>query len=283
MTKQKKHDIIYYSVMAAWPILQFSVFYVAVNINSVALSFQKFNAGLFEWNGLVNYKDVFESLSILGEAFVNSFLLYVISLLCGTVPALIFSYYIYKKRLCSKFFQTLLFMPSIISAIVMVSMYSAVIDGVLANILHKNTLLFGDSAFAYIIFYNIWVGFGVNVLLYAGAMSGISDSVIEAASLDGASPLCEFIRIVIPSIYGTLSTFLITGIANIFINQANLYAFYGRRATDLTIGYYLYVQVDIGYENYGRMAAMGVLLTIIVVPVTLLVRKGLEALGPSEE
>ena len=80
------------------------------------------------------------------------------------------------------------------------------------------------------------------MLMYSGAMSGVSDSVIEAAKLDGITPIREFFYIIVPLIYPTLVTFLVVEVAGIFTNQMNLYNFYGLKAeySLYTFGYFLY-------------------------------------------
>lgn len=82
--------------------------------------------------------------------------------------------------------------------------------------------------------------------------------------------------------------FLITGVASIFVNQINLYSFYGgtAHASVQTFGYYLYMatkQADGDYGSYPRLAAFGLILTAVAIPLTLLVRWLLEKFGPSED
>ena len=146
-----------------------------------------------------------------------------------------------------------------------------------------------------ILFFNIWVSFGVNVLMFTGAMSGINASVIESAQLDGANVVTEFFYISVPMIFQTVSTFIILGMTGIFTNQMNLYTFYAYEAPSSleTMGYYLYkaasradyinVEGLKGYLNYPQLAALGLILTCIVAPITFLVRKLFDKYGPSED
>lgn len=55
--------------------------------------------------------------------------------------------------------------------------------------------------------------------MYLGSMNTISDSVIESAQLEGAGFFTEFFHIVLPLCYSTIVTFLVVGIASIFVNQ----------------------------------------------------------------
>ena len=134
-------------------------------------------------------------------------------------------------------------------------------------------------------FYNLFVSFGTSTLMYSNAMDNISPAQVDAARLEGAVGLKEFYYITFPMIYPTFSTFFITGVATIFTNQYNLYSFFGEGSSIQTYGYWLYVQVAgaVSQSEYPVVAAVGIFLTIIAVPLTLIVKKLLEKFGPSED
>ena len=116
-------------------------------------------------------------------------------------------------------------------------------------------------------------------------MNGIPPEMIEAGKMDGVTPLREFINLVLPSIYGTFSTLIIVAVAGVFTNQLNLYSFFGKGAQpqNSTIGYYLYNQTQsASLAGYPRLAAMGIIFTLIVAPVTLLVRYVVNKFDPTE-
>jgi ABC-type sugar transport system permease subunit len=116
-------------------------------------------------------------------------------------------------------------------------------------------------------------------------MNNISDSVIEACKLDGANTLQEIWYIVLPLIYPTFVTFIVVGVGGIFIGQMGLYSFFGEGATpDIqTFGYWFFVRTKAaGAKDYPELAAVGLLMTAIVAPITLLVKYGLEKLGPKQ-
>ena len=145
-----------------------------------------------------------------------------------------------------------------------------------------------STRFFAVMFYNLLVGFGVNVLMYSNAMSAISEEVVEAAHLDGATGLKEFWFITLPSIYPTLVTFLITALAGMFLNQYNLYSFFGsgEHFGLQTYGLYFYVQTlvaDGSRAEYSQISAIGLWLTFIALPLTYGVKFLLEKLGPSED
>ncbi|PWM75294.1 MAG: hypothetical protein DBX59_02375 [Bacillota bacterium] len=296
MSKKKK-DLIFCLLIIAVPAIQFGIFYIGVNLNSLLMAFQSYNVdktqntGYYVFNHFENFKTIYLELKYGSEvwtALKNSFVVFGYNVVIGITLALVFSLYIYKKMVLSKFFRVLLFLPSILSSIVTVTMYKYFVESGLPEFLGlANGLLSNpDTAMGTLIFFMIWIGFGTQVLMYSGAMSGIDDSVIEAAKLDGASPLREFVSVILPMIYPTLVTFLVVNVAGIFTNQLNLYSFYGNGAEVKyrTIGYFLFRNTKLASNaELPGLAAYGVVLTVISVPLTLGVRYLLERFGPSED
>lgn len=304
--KERQKDLIFYVIMMAWPVAQFCIFYIGVNFNSFLMAFQRLgmDGSIEGWTFDIMGEALQSLLGLDGttnftSAAVRSLQAYGVGLFIGTPLGLLFSYYIYKKLPFSGAFRVLLFMPSIISGIVMVAMFKffvqdavPVISEEIFGIKMKYGWLSGrspaDTKFATIMFFNTWSGFGSGVLMYSNAMSGSSQEVVESAHLDGAVGIQEFIHITIPAIYPTLSTFLVTGVAGIFTNQAGLFSFFGSSAdVDIrTYGYELYVRTLKAGNNvtqYSLLSALGMWMTFVAVPLTFLVKWALEKFGPSED
>ena len=120
-------------------------------------------------------------------------------------------------------------------------------------------------------------------------MEGISFSIIESAQIDGVTPLREFISIVIPMIYPTIVTFLVVQVGGLFTNQMHLYTFYGGGAeySLYTMGYHLYKKtLGVGsttLSDYPYLSALGLVLTLVSLPITFTVKFLLEKFGPDKE
>ena len=303
---KRKKDLIFYVVMLALPVLQFSIFYVGVNFNSILMIFQKYDEASKDFifldahNIFKNFTDVFHSLkteTVFPFALKNSLISYAVSLVAGTVLALVFSYYIYKQFPMHGLVKVVLFTPSIISGMVLVSIFIQFVNSVIPDVFQmisgSETKILPfitkpptSKTFGTILFYCIWIGFGGNILLYVGAMNNISESVSEACRLDGANLFQEMIYIVFPLIYPTFVTFMVVGVGGIFTNQMALYSFFGGDAAESlqTFGYYLFRMTKAASDNGGReypfLATMGILMTLIVAPLTFLVKWALEKVGP---
>ncbi|MCQ3035498.1 MAG: sugar ABC transporter permease [Bacilli bacterium] len=286
LTKSRVGDIIFYCILLAWPLLQFGVFYVGTSLTSLVIGFRENGNGAFS---LTNFLDGYKNLVVdpaWRDALFHSVQAYLITVVISVPLGLLFSYYIYKKLFGSKLFRIILFLPSIISALVLASIFIAFAGKAGFGNLFKDT----KSSFWLIMAFNIWMSFGTNVLMYSNAMGNISPEVIEAAKLDGCSPFREFFHVILPAIYPTITVFLVVGFAGVFINQFNLPNFFGLDggARWETIGYRLYY-LALGAKNSGSLAlrakyaAYGVSLTLIAVPFTYLIKYLLERFGPSEK
>lgn len=300
--KGRGKNLFYWGILA-FPILQFVIFYIGVNLNSFALAFQKFDAekgfqfigidNLFE--NFINVFKMIEETSYLQSAFKNSLILFVCSIVICLPVTLLFSYYIYKKRTLSRFYKVILFLPHVISSITLVIIYKYFAEQALPEVVLR---LFGkeiegllsnpDTEFYAILLFTVFISFGVQTLIYSGAMSGISPEIEEAAKLDGITPLKEFLLIDIPMIAPTISVFVVSSTAMIFVNQMNLYSFYGSGASNYsiwTIGYYMYQGITSSHTtlaDYPYYASFGLVMTMITIPITLFIRRALNKIDPSE-
>lgn len=296
LTKKRWGELVFYCCLIAYPLAQFTVFYVCVNFNSILLAFKQYNPETVTYSfwGFGNFakfaKDVMSDYAM-RSAFSNSFWLYLCGLVIGMPLNLIFAFFMYKKIPLSGFFRVVLFLPQIISTLVISLMFRYFVENGLSSLSFPgfNLLLSKKTGFPTMIFYNIWAGFGTQILIYTSSMNQISDSVVESARLDGASFLREFWSITLPSIFPAVTTFLVVGVAGFFTNQANLYNFYGGAARDdmLTLGYVFFRKIagsnDASFAQYPYAAAAGLLFTIIAAPITLAAKWALEKFGPSAE
>lgn len=299
LANKTTQDLIFCLIVLLVPVVQFLIFYIGVNVNSFVMAFQKYEIdeltglGKYIWNGFENFKVMFVEIQEGGKfgfALKNSFTAFFWVTLVGMTLSLVFSLYIFKKMPGHGVFRVLLFAPSVLSAIVTVTMYKFFVESAIPVLLNMpdgmGLLSNPDTGMATIIFFNVWISFGTQILMYSGAMNGIDPSITEAAKLDGANPFVEFFQIILPLIFPTIQTFLVTGVASLFISQLNLVAFKGLQAKPefVTIGYYLFKDAQAATQaRMPVLATYGVCLTVIAVPLTLLTRGALEKYGPSIE
>ena len=311
-TRNQKR-LVFYILMFALPLLQFLLFYLYVNFNSFVIAFQKKTPILGSiTNGYEvtftgeNFKKAFEFFfsKDCGKMIGNSLKLLFCQIVIVTPLALLFSYYIAKEKPGSSFFRIMLYLPQVISVVVLGLLFQYVVGTVYPKAMEQYFdkevvgLLLSSSSyeqnFNTALIFTLWFSFGTNVLIYTGAMSGVDQSIVESAQLDGVNSFQEFLFIYVPMIFSTVTTFVITGLAGIFNNQMNLHIFFGNSDGNVDVfGYYFYRITAMNIASGGNasgnlmslntLAALGLIATAILIPLTLLTRKLLEKYGPSVE
>lgn len=288
---RNKGDLLFYCILLLIPVVQICVFYFGVNSQSIMMAFQYYekDTNTFYWDPTLNWQEFAANIKtpFFWSMVGSSFIVWLCTQFAGTILALFFSYYIYKRKTLYKFFKFVLFLPSIIPALMLVLIFKfftmeamPVFFGSAKEILNNK-----DSFFWIVTAFTVWISFGSQVLVYSGAMDQVPVEVIEAGKLDGVTPFREFINIVIPYIAPTIATFVVAGVATIFTNQNNLYSFYGEYIPDAkykTIGYELYClisQSGDGMDRYCYASFLGLMSTCIAVPLTFLVRKFFKRIG----
>ena len=297
LSAKKRNELIFYTLIMALPVVQVLIFYFAVNFNSIILAFKEYNYGLdgevagYTWIGFANFEKAFRGLRdeyALQASLRNSLSAFFVQLCVSTPLALVFSYYIFQKKTGSGLFRIFLFLPAVISPLVIVILFKVMLEEALPAYILKlfsKTIapIYSTHTQFALLFYFVWTGFGTNVLMYTSAMTGIDESVMEASRLDGAEGIKGFWYIVLPLIYPTLMTFITVSMATIFTNQLNLFSFENASAEKkyYTYGYYLYVKTATGtLGDYPFLSALGLVFTCIAVPITLLTRKLMTKFGP---
>lgn len=257
---------------------------------------------LTSFAGFDHFKTAWGRIAESSYMIKNSLLLFVCQIAIGFTLALVFSFYIYKKFFAHGVFKTILFLPQIVSGVVFGLIFMYLADDAYPVIMSK---YFGKDVEygllssievsvrrSTVLSYCVCMGFGIHVLMFSGSMSGINESIVESAKIDGASLVQEFIHITVPMIWPTLSQFIVVGVAAIFTDQMHLFTFYQESAGELsTIGYFLFVQAkgsDLISDNvtklsYPELSAYGLIITAILYPLTMMIRKGLTKFGPSVE
>ena len=297
--KLKKYGFVW--TIMAYPMLLFIVFYLVCNFGSLVMAFQKrdFLGNGTGWVGFANFtkfvKDIAET-ELMSTALKNTCLMYGTDLLIVLPLQLLFSYYLFRKIPGHKAIRFIVMLPSIISGFVVCLVFKKFVEGALPSMM-KN--LFGLKTFPNLIsevkytfktvlFYNVWMSFTTALVMYSNAMNQVSDEILESGKIDGVEGgLQEMFYLVLPMIFPTITTFLITGFSAFLSMSGPLVAFFKFNApqSSYTLGYFFYIQVAGSSSQimYPYLAAGGLIMTIIMAPLTFLLKYVLEKYGPSTE
>ncbi len=290
MKSARRLDLVFVFIMLLIPSVQWLVFWLGVNFNSILMAFQN---PMGDWD-LIGFRMVFESLKDfnsdwgLGIAVLNT-LRYFLKDFFMLVLQLLIAYFFYKKILGKRVFQVVLYLPSIISAVAMVEVFRNFIasDGPLGIILQRigeasdpdymlpAFLARSDTATWTIMIYTVWLGWGGNMLLLGGALARIPLEIVESARLDGIGTFKEITHIIFPLIWPTVSTILILMMTGLFTADGPILLFLKGKMLykTHTIGYWIFCSVtDVGPSAYNQVSAAGLLFTGIGLPIIMLFR-----------
>lgn len=238
-----------------------------------------FYMSLFRWGGFSGAKtfvglDNFKAL--LGdERFIlslkNQLFLIVTVTIFTLVLALWFANTLHREKLSGRsFFRVVLYIPNILSAVVIAAIFSAIYDpslGLINSLTGKTTLWLGDRSLVIIsvAIVLIWQAVGYYSTMYMSAMAQISESQYEAALLEGAGRWRTFFSVTLPQIRPTvkitLTFFIISTINMSFLIVRALTGGGPDGASEVFLSY-MYRQA---YTNsaYGYGMAIGVVVFIL--------------------
>ena len=290
---------IFIILMIAYPILQFLVFWLYVNFDTILMSFQRldYSTGKETFVGFENYKWVFNELTTqedLLNCIKNSVILFAVNNFVILPIAIFCAYIFYKKLPMSNVFRVLFFLPNIISIVVLTMAFSFMFDSSFGPV---NTLLrainldkiiprngwFGDksSAMSMVVTYCIWAGIGYDVVLLTGSINRIPIEIIEAGKIDGIPWYKELFHIVIPLIFPTITTLFVTGVTVIFtIFLQPMLLTNGGPFKHISGTIALYIVELVNNSNLYKAAAVGIIFSIIGIPLVQLIKFIMEKISP---
>jgi raffinose/stachyose/melibiose transport system permease protein len=174
---------------------------------------------LFNWNGLGPLTEFFGlknymlalTDNVFLRAFSNNLIIVVLSLFIQLPFALMLALIIGKNLPGRTIFRTIFFLPFILSDVVTGVIWSFIYrpDGGLLNTLLQHLGFQGQLWLAdpkmvlgSIFVVMVWKYFGFPLVLYVAAIQNIPDEVVEAARIDGASPL-QVVRYITTPLLGS--------------------------------------------------------------------------------
>lgn len=291
--RNNKSDRVFIITMITIPLIHFILFTVYVNFSSIIMAFQRvdFASNKVVFAGLDNFKRFFEDFGksdFWTRTILNSFGYFPVTALIMLPLSIIAGYFLYRKIRFHSFYKVIFFMPNIISIVVLGMVFKNMFDpsiGLVNKILtdvfkvnaDKIPLWFMDKRYAMMLLYlySIWAGIGYNVVLLFGAITRIPTDVLESARLDGIGLTGEIFKIIVPIIWPTITTMTVFCVMTVFAQFIHpMVITPGAPAGTWTIAYVVVSQVKQGSFYYA--AALGIMVTIVAVPLTMGLRKLME-------
>jgi len=221
--------------------------------------------------GLANYIRIFtDPTSNFAHSLLVTSLFTIVNVILINVVGFTVALLLVRGFRGTNLFRTVFFMPNLIGGIVLGWVWNLLLSGILANF--GRTLVYSESyGFWGLTVLMLWQQAGYMMIIYIAGLQSIPDDMIEAAGIDGATPLQTLFRIKIPMVMPsiTICTFLtLTNSFKLFDqNLALLSAESSGRLTLLALDIYETFYGRTGWEGAGQ--AKAVVFTIIVAVIAL--------------
>lgn len=236
-----------------------------------------------EFIGIGNYLSIFRSSQFL-LALKNMAKMVFFSVLFHTPIALLLAVAINARYPGTRFFKTVYFLPTVLPLTVIGLLWyfilmpngslNFLLDSVGLRNLINYWLIEPGIAMNSIIFVNIWAGIGYYMVILVAGLTTIPEDIYEAAAIDGANGVRRFFHITIPllkPVIGLCLTMDIIGTIKVFDLVFVMTEGGPRGMTHLPTT--LMYNEAFRYDNYGVGSAIGVMILVIALILTITFRK----------
>lgn len=227
----KKHKCLYLMML---PAIISALLFGYKPLCGIIIAFEDFNimSGVFgsKWVGFANFQQIFSHPQMLG-AIKNTLVYGAVNLFGGFLFPVVLAL-LFNELRCMRFkktIQTVAYMPHFLSWISVIGILYGffAIDGPYNNLVKailgdgyvpKNLLLDPDNFLGFLFWSGIWKSIGWSSIVYLAAITGIDQSLYEAADVDGCGKIRKTWSITLPSILPTMVVVFIMSLGGL-VNQ----------------------------------------------------------------
>jgi len=266
--------------------------FIIFTIGIIIPMFMAFRYSLTSWDGMAlvkefvgldNYIKLFQD-SAVRDAWAFTIKFTIGNTILQNIFALLFAVALDSGIRAKKLFRTILFIPCLISSVVVgfiwLRMYSNVLPAI-NDVLGTNIdfLLFGNSSTVLggLLIANNWQWIGYWMLIYLAGLQSIPSNLYEAAKIDGAGVLSRFRNVTIPMLAPSFTICVVgitTGSLKVYdLLVASTRGGPGRSSTSIIYNIYT---TAINGRQYGYGSAMSISLVFVLLLVALFQVRGLK-------
>ncbi len=250
-----KRSIKKYAPIFLLPITIAFLFSFAVPfIMGVGLSFADFTTVTdAKWVGFQNYINAFTSSSDFLHSLGFTALFTVVSVITVNVFSFILALLLTRGIRGTNLFRSVFFMPNLIGGIVLGYIWNLLINAVLSSFGVDITYKAEYGFWGLVILTN-WQLIGYMMVIYVAGLQNVPNDLIEAAQIDGASPLKTLFSVKIPMVMPSVTICMFLTLTNsfkMFDQNLALTAGAPERETEM-------IALNIYNTFYGRVGWQGV-------------------------
>ncbi|HEY3049746.1 MAG TPA: sn-glycerol-3-phosphate ABC transporter permease UgpA [Polaromonas sp.] len=260
-------------------ILVFFFWPAAQALRQSMLQQDAFGTSAAEFVGLENFSRLFGDPSYLAS-FKTTAIFSILVAVLGLTIALLLAVMANRVVRGASVYKTLLIWPyavaPVVAGVLWLMMFASpygVVAYALQNLgLPWDHLLNADHAMALIVMAAVWKQISYNFLFFLAGLQSIPHSLIEAATIDGASPWRRFWSIVFPLLSPTTFFLLVINIIYAFFDTFAIVdaATHGGPGKDTAILVYKVYYDGFKAQDMGGSAAQSVVLMTIVIALTVI-------------
>lgn len=252
------------------------IFIIIPVICSFGLSFAKWDLlNPIQFVGFANYKEIFSE-ALFYKILLNTIVFALATSILGVIIPLVLASILNSKIRGSEFYKTAYFLPFITPMIVIGVVWEWIFDpniGLLNHVLHLHINWLYDTHFAMpaLIIVSVWKLIGYNMVIFLSSLSGISQSMFEAAKIDGANEFQTFKNVTIPLLSPTIFfVVIITAISSFQVFDLIYLMTRGGPLNSTNVLVYAIYQNAFEYFNVGKASAIAYVLFVIILVLTLI-------------
>ncbi len=252
--------------------------------------FMSFYYSTVKWNGLgdpkfiglENYLYIFTD-DVFIKSMFNTVYYSAVTVPILMVLSLLFAVLLNNKIPLRGLIRSSIYAPAVVSTVVVGTVFIWIFQDQLGLINYIITLLGGEGinwqndtrfAMVMIIVATIWQKTGYNMVIYLAGLQGIPTELMEAATIDGATTWQKFRYVTLPLLKNTHMFVIITSLINSFRSFDLIYTMTQGGPLNATKTIVMYVYEQAFQKNYyGRAAAAGVVLFVLMVAFTVVQMK----------
>ena len=245
----------YFPVFVLPTLLAFTIFFIVPFGMGIFLSFTKFKVITnVKFVGFQNYIKAFTLNGEFLHALGFTSLFTIVSILTVNILAFSIALLLTNGIRGTNFFRSVFFMPNLIGGIVLGYIWNLLINGFLLHFVGEDITFNAKYGFWGLVILTNWQLIGYMMVIYIAGLQNIPSEILEAASIDGASPLKTLFKIKIPMVMPSITICMFLTLTNSFkMFDQNLALTNGAPGTDTEM-----LALNIYKTFYGRSGFQGV-------------------------
>lgn len=258
------------------PLLVYVIFFIYPFLNSFRISFFKWSGYTkhMQFIGFDNFKQMFGDSVILKSLLHNGYFIVASSVLIFVLAMFFAVVFTSKKYPENGFYRVLFFFPNMLSIIIVAIIWMFVFNPSFGLI--RGVALFGSekTVLHALLVPQVWMQVGFYMVLFIASINTIPKSLYEAAELDGATGIKQFIHITLPNIWYTIQISIVFFIINSINNTFALISITtkgGPNRSSEVLTTYFYEQAFVNSNfGYGTAIAMSLFILMFVISLTIM-------------